>query len=75
MLQALIQGVCLQAPDIPVSQTCVLQLPRRTGKGGIASTDLFYQEGSVGHLYGHQFCRFHSLACLPQPADTDSQNL
>lgn len=54
-----------------VSYNCLVELEKEV----LLPLTIFIKKVLLGNLYGHQFCRFHSLACLPQPADTDSQNL
>ncbi len=61
MFQTLSQGECLQAPNTPVSPTCILQPLRSTGKGGVVSTAHFYQEGSAGPSTGISFVSSTSL--------------
>lgn len=54
MLQALLQGVCLQTLETPFSATGILQPFLGTREGSLASPDHFHKESLTGDLYQHQ---------------------
>lgn len=74
ILQTFLFGICMQASGTPVPMKDIIQSFRRTWKGNPVSLNHIHQNRTVGNVYRHQLCGFHSLTRIsesknPYPQD------